>query len=214
MFLETRTHESWRTAETTRRLAGVVFFVLAAQFMTVIMLAASMAPGYDMNEAAISDLGVIDRTALLFNVSVIAVGLLNVVGGYLFFRSHRSTWILGLFLLAGIGAVGVGLFPLNRGALHSLSALTAFLLFNLEAIAVAAVVRGPMRAVSAIAGALGLVYLVLMVLGDGGMAAAFGPIGHGATERMIVYPPMLWMLALAGSLMGAGERLGPAPRAA
>ena len=29
------------------RAPGVVFFVLAAEFMTVIMLAASMAPGYE-----------------------------------------------------------------------------------------------------------------------------------------------------------------------
>lgn len=27
------------------------------------------------------------------------------------------------------------------------------------------------------------------------------PIGHGRTERMIVYPVMLWMLAFGGSLM-------------
>lgn len=33
--------------------------------MTVIMLAAAMAAGYDMNGAAISDLGVIPETALV-----------------------------------------------------------------------------------------------------------------------------------------------------
>jgi hypothetical protein len=44
------------------------------------------------------------------------------------------------------------------------------------------------------------------VLGDSGNAAAFGPIGHGGTERMIVYPVMLWMLAFGGFLMGERER--------
>ena len=48
---------------------GVLLFVLAAQFMTVIMLTASMAPGYDTAGGAISDLGVISETALLFNLS-------------------------------------------------------------------------------------------------------------------------------------------------
>ena len=43
-----------------RRLSGVLLFSLAAQFMTVIMLGASMAPGYDLAGGAISDLGVID----------------------------------------------------------------------------------------------------------------------------------------------------------
>ena len=44
-----------------------------------------------------------------------------------------------------------------------------------------------------------------MVIGDAGNAAAFGPIGHGGTERMIVYPVMLWMLAFGGYLMAARE---------
>jgi hypothetical protein len=58
---------------------------------------------------------------------------------------------------------------------------------------------------------VGFVFVVLMVIGDSGNAAAFGPIGHGGTERMIVYPAMLWMLALGGYLMAAGEQ-GPGER--
>ena len=195
-----------------RRLAGVILFVLAAQFMTVIMLAASIAPAYDIGGAAISDLGVIHETALLFNASLIAVGLLNIAGGYLFYRSHGRRWVLALFVLAGIGAIGAGLFPLDRGGLHSLSALAAFIFFNLEAIAVGALLSGAMRSLSILAGLLGLAFVVLMVLGDGGNGAAFGPIGHGGTERMIVYPAMLWMMALGGYLMatGAGERTAAA----
>lgn len=192
----------------SRRLAGLVLFVLAAQFMSVIMLAASIAPGYDFNEAAISDLGVIGSTALLFNSSLVAAGVLNILGGYLFYRSHRRGWVLALFVVAGVGALGVGVFTLDRGAVHSLFALVAFLFFNLEAMAVGTLTRGAMRAISVLAGAIGLVFVVLMVIGDGGNTAAFGAIGHGGTERMIVYPAMLWMLALGGHLMAAREDPG------
>ncbi len=93
------------------RVAGVLLFVLAAQFMLVIMLAASIAPDYDYGAAAISDLGVITQTALLFNVSLLAVGVLNIIGGYLHYRSHRKAWALALFVLAGLGAIGAGSFP-------------------------------------------------------------------------------------------------------
>lgn len=183
------------------RLAGIALFALAAQFMTVIMLAASIAPGYDMREAAISDLGVIPETAALFNVSLVAVGALNLVGGWLLHRAHGSAWILALFLVAGCGAIGAGVFPLDSGGPHGLFALLAFLAFNLQAIAVATVVAGPMKALSVLAGATGLVFVVLMIIGDAGDAAVFGSIGHGGTERMIVYPVMVWMLAFGGSLM-------------
>jgi hypothetical membrane protein len=187
----------------TTRVAGVLFFVLAAGFLTVIMLAASMAPGYDLPGGAISDLGAISETALLFNLTLVGVGVLNLVGGYLFYRTHGRPWILALFGLAGLGAIGAGLVPLGTSDLHGLFALVAFLFFNLEAIATVAVVTGPMRWVSALGGLVGLVFVVIMVIGDSGNPGIFGPIGHGGAERMIVYPAMLWMVALGGYLMGA-----------
>lgn len=198
------------TREMTRdgqRLPGFILFVLAAQFMTVIMLAASMAPAYDFNTGAISDLGVVPQTALLFNASLIAVGALNVVGGYLFFRTHRKAWILMTYLLAGIGALGAGAIPLDTSDFHSLFALAAFLFFNLEALATATVLRGPMKAVSLLAGAIGIVFVLVMIIGDSGNPAVFGVIGHGGAERLIVYPVMLWMLALGGYLMATPDAL-------
>lgn len=201
---EMRLEPAARTRATVtedQRLPGFLLFLLAAQFMTVIMLAASMVPGYDFAAAAISDLGVFPETALLFNVSLLAVGALSLVGGYLFYRSHGRLWLLALYVLAGIGAAGAGAIPLGTSDLHSIFALLAFLFFNLLAIGTGAVVTGPMRYVSFISGLVGMVFVVLMVIGDSGNTAAFGVIGHGGTERMIVYPVMLWMLAFGGYLM-------------
>jgi hypothetical membrane protein len=193
-------------------LAGAFFFVLAAQFVTVIMLAAAMVPGYDFRAAAISDLGVLPETALLFNGSLVVVGVLNLAGGYFFYRTHGKRWLLALFALAGVGAITAGLFPLDTGALHSLGALLAFVFFNVQALGSATRLHGAMRVLSVLAGGLGLVFVVLMVLGDAGTAAAFGPIGHGGTERMIVYPVMIWLIAFGGYLLGKSERAtAPAP---
>ena len=184
------------------RVVGVLVFVLAAQFMTVIMLAASMAPAYDVSGGAISDLGVIPETAALFNVSLVVTGLLNLVAGSLLYVERRSLVLLGVYVAAGAGAVGAGLVPLDRSDTHGLFALAAFLFFNLQAIASSGIVEGPMRIVSVLAGTIGLVFVVIMVIGDAGTPAIFGPIGHGGAERMIVYPVMLWLLAFGGYLLG------------
>jgi hypothetical membrane protein len=194
----TRAHERSRPST---RVPGVLLFVLAAGFMTVIMAAASMAPGYDVQGGAISDLGVIGQTAALFNVTLLAVGLLNIVGGYLLYRTHGRAWMLAIYLMAGLGAFGAGLVPLNVGGIHGIFALVAFLFFNVEALSGAAIATGPMRWVSAVAGLMGLAFVVIMVLGDAGNAGVFGPIGHGGAERMIVYPAMLWLMAFGGYLM-------------
>ena len=52
-----------------------------------------------------------------------------------------------------------------------------------------------------LAGLVGLAFVGLMVVGDAGNPAVFGPIGHGGAERMIVYPVMLWLLAFGGYLL-------------
>jgi hypothetical membrane protein len=189
-----------------RTVAGVAFVALAAQFMTVIMLAAAMVPGYDFRGGAISDLGVFPETALLFNASLVLVGLLNLLGGYFFYRTHGKRWLLAVFAIAGVGAAGAGLFPLDTGGLHGLFALLAFLFFNVQALGSATHLTGLVRGLSVLAGAVGVVFVVLMALGDAGNAAAFGPIGHGGTERMIVYPVMLWLVALGGYLLGESDR--------
>jgi hypothetical membrane protein len=186
------------------RLTGILLFILAAQFLTVIMLGASMAPGYDINGGAISDLGVIGETALLFNVSLVIVGVLNVAAGLLLYRATDRRSILAVFAVAGLGALGAGLFPLDVSGLHGIFALVAFLFFNIEAILVGAVVSGPLRAVSWIAGLMGIGFVVLMVIGDAGNPGVFGAIGHGGAERMIVYPVMFWLMAFGGYLMAAG----------
>ena len=192
------------------RIAGLLTFVQAAQFMTVIMLAASMAPAYDMGAGAISDLGVIAETAFLFNLSLIVVGVLNVVVGYLLYE-RSGGWPLSVFIAAGVGAIGAGLFPLDRGAAHGLFALSAFVFFNLQALVSSRFVEGPMAGVGVAAGIVGLLFVVLMVIGDAGNPAVFGPIGHGGAERLIVYPVMLWLLGFGGYLMGIRQLTPAAP---
>jgi hypothetical membrane protein len=180
---------------------GVLFVGAGAAFLTGIMVAASIAPRYDYHSAAISDLGVTDETAVIFNALLIVVGVLNIAGGVLFYEAHRRRLLMAVYLVGGVGAVGAGLLPLDSGAPHALFALLGFLFFNIEAIATARIVAGPMRTVSVVAGVVGLLFVVIMVIGDGGNPAVFGPIGHGGSERMIVYPAMLWLLTFGGYLI-------------
>ena len=174
--------------------------------MTVIMAGASMAPGYDLQGAAISDLGTVPETAWLFNASLIITGVLNIIGGYFFCRHAGGPWQLIIFGLAGIGAVGAGVFPLGPGGLHGLFALVAFVFFNIETLVTAWRRKGAMRIVGILLGLTGLGYVVVMAIGDAGTTSVFGPIGHGGAERMIVYPPMFWLLALGGALMASTRR--------
>jgi hypothetical membrane protein len=191
-----------------RRLPGVLLFLSAAQFMTALMLATSMATHVDVAGGAISDLGVIPDTAWLFNGSLVLIGVLNLTAGILLVRARPGRATLAVVVAASVGAIGAGLVPLDRGAAHGLFALLAFIAFNLEAIATSRHVAGPMAAIGSVAGVIGLAFVGIMVVGDSGTTAVFGPIGHGGAERMIVYPVMLWLLAFGGYLIGAADSDG------
>lgn len=187
-----------------RAVPGLLLLLAGATFMVGVMLAETMAPDYSMNANAISDLGTIPQSSALFNLTLVLTGLLTAAGGLLFHRHHSRRAVTALFLLAGLGAIGAGVFNLNTPDVHGLFALLAFVAYNILAVVAASLARGPMRALSVLLGAVGLLFVVVMFLGDSGMADLFGPIGHGGAERMIVFPVMIWMLGFGGYMMNRG----------
>jgi len=199
MGLGLEAHRQATTGDAT--LAGVCFFLLAAGFMTAIMAAASMAPGYDIGGGAISDLGLEPATAWLFNGALLLVGALNIAGGVILYLRDRRALPLALYVIAGMGAIGAGAITLATPGIHGIFALVAFVFFNLQIVPAALGLGGPMRAIGLVLSAVGLAYVAVMFVGDAGNPAVFGAIGHGGTERMIVYPPMIWLMAYGGYLM-------------
>ena len=188
-----------------KTLAGVLFLIGSAFFLTAIMVGEAIAPGYSMHRDPISDLGIISETANLFNLSVLLLGLLTILGGYLLHRDGMKRWMTALFFIAGAGAIGVGIFTLNYG-IHGLFALISFIAYNALAIAMAIKMKGPLKMISIALGAIGLIALVLHIL------EVNGPIGPGGMERMIVYPTIIWLLAFSGYLMfvpASSEQGGP-----
>ncbi len=186
-----------------RVLAGFLFLVASVQFLLAMLVAEGMRPSYSISTNAISDLGV-ESTAVLFNASIILLGILILVSGYLYPPTHRRLWITIPFLAAGIGPIGVGLFPETTGAPHGIFALISFLFGGILAIVASFQVRPPSRYLSIVLGGVGLVALVLFTTGND-----LG-IGFGGMERMIAYPVLFWGIAFGAYLMAAAGAAGPA----
>ncbi len=181
-----------------RTLAGLLFVVGSVQFLLAMLIGEGMRPDYSISTNAISDLGVAS-TAALFNASVIVLGLLILAAAYLYHPVHRKLWITVPFALAGIGPIGVGLFPETTGLPHGIFALISFFFGGLLAILVSTQVRPPFRFLSILLGVIGLVALVLFVANND-----LG-IGFGGMERMIAYPVLFWGIAFGAYLMASPE---------
>lgn len=183
------------------KLAGWCFGLGAAQYMILLMLCESIAPGYSMHDNAISDLGTITETRAIFTMTMVLLGLCIIVPIYIVSDIWGDRVVLALGVVGALGVIGAGVIALdNPIGLHGLFALLAFLLLNVMAIVIGVRhFKCQMRLVSVIAGGLGLIFLVMMVLGDSG--GSFGAIGHGGTERMIAYPVLLWFVLVGGYLV-------------
>ncbi len=181
------------------RTAGSLILIGAAQFVIGMIVAETLYPGYSAADNYISDLGV-GPSALIFNRSVFLFGLLAMVGAYFLFRAYGRDPVPIIFLLAGIGAMGVGVFTEHAGMLHGVVSLTAFLFGAFSAIAAYKIESPPLNYLSVIMGFFALVALVLFGTG------IYLGLGKGGMERMIAYPLLLWAVAFGGHLIAAEEK--------
>lgn len=184
------------------RNTGLIIFIAAVQLIICLMLAEATYPGYNVSENFISDLGVGPSPAYwIFNVSVFVFGLLAVYAAYLLDKVYNKRLNAILLVIAGIGAMGVGVFHEDLGAIHVLMAFLAFFFGGLSAFFSYKLVKPPFAWASMILGIISITALVLQGAG------VFLGLGHGGMERMIFYPVMLWAVGLGGYLMGEEEGL-------
>jgi len=110
-----------------------------------------------------------------------------------------------VFVVTGIGAIGVGLFPLTMQSLHSIFTLMALIFGSVSAILSFRIQAKPLSYVSVLLGILALgssivffPYLGLPV----GATDTFLGMAKGSMERWVIYPIIIWVIAFGASLSG------------
>jgi hypothetical membrane protein len=189
-----------------RKVAGALVFVGGSQFVFGMLVAESLYPGYSISQNYISDLGA-GPSALIFNSSVFLFGLMIIVSAYFVHRSMKDRLTTGLLMLAGAGAMGVGVFPENYPAMHEIVSDIAFIFGGLLPIASCRLGRKPFSYLSVV---MGVVSLSAMVLLSAQYSFSLGEqyllgLGPGGMERMIVYPILLWVAAFGGYAMASSS---------
>ena len=206
--------------------AGVAIFAGAVQFSLALILSeivystsgplntsgSGNTTGYVYSVANnyVSDLGANCRTSCtavpsgyLFDASIAVLGLSIIVGGYFLQRGFHDRPATAMIVLAGIGALGVGLFPETTGVWHSFFTLVVFLFAGLAALVTARLQKKPLFYFSIILGLFTLAALVLYIGGD------YLGLGPGGMERMVIYPVLVWSLGFGGHMMALDDSIKP-----
>ena len=192
-----------------KKIAGALLFVGGSQFTVGMIVAEAVYKNYSVSENYISDLGVWSKpSAAIFNPSVILLGLMILISAYFIQREFRMGAITGFFVLAGLGPIGVGVFPestfLVNGVpvIHSIAALISFVFGGIVAIASYKITKGPFRYFSVILGVATLFALLLFAT----TYPDYLGIGVGGMERMIVYPTLVWTIGMGANLLPSSNK--------
>ncbi len=194
-------HQGARPSDRTDRLVGWILFVGSLQFVVEMAVEELLLPWYNIVQNAISDLGGYSAGGLryFFDASVFGVGVAAAVSALLLWSRlprNRSLRVGEIFLLvAGIGAMVVGLYPEYTHAPHAIGAILAFLFGNLGLMALGRGFRKTgedlrFARFTWLCGLFGMLSIVVAILA--GMYIAQDVFG--ITERMIVAPILLWAI--------------------
>jgi hypothetical membrane protein len=193
-----RFKEKYRRQETIkyddRKIAGLLFFIGGVQNILGLIIAEALYPGYSTSENYISDLG-IGPSSLVFNSSIFLLGVLIVGGAFFIHRAYNLKLLSIVVAISGVGAMGVGLFPMDAGVLHGVFSLITFLFAGLSAILSYKLQKPPLYYFSLVLGSFSLLALLLFASG------IYLSLGKGGMERMIAYPVLLWNIWFSGQLM-------------
>ena len=178
------------------KLGGTLLYLGAVQWFLGILLAESLYPGYSSRIDYVSDLG-IGPTALIYNGSVFLLGLCMFLAAYYMMSAFESKIQSILLAISGIGAMGVGVFPLTLQPWHSIFTLIAILFGAFAAISSYRIQEAPISYISVLLGAFSLLvafiffpYLGLPV----GATDTFLGMAKGSMERWAIYPILAWAI--------------------
>ena len=144
----------------------------------------------------VSELGV-GSTALVFNISTIVLGLVIVCASVLLYLDRGAKPLAACLFLAGIGAVGVGVFPTGVQPTHGIFQALALILGALAAILSFRRAEAPLSYVSVLLGVISIActiaFFPYLGLGINDMSTFIG-LRKGVMERLVIYPIILWLI--------------------
>ncbi|MEM2910241.1 MAG: DUF998 domain-containing protein [Nitrososphaerota archaeon] len=176
-------------------IAGLLILSGITQFMIMMIVSEALYVGYSVSNNYISDLGVGD-TAPIFNTSITFLGLTVTAASFFLRRMLNDRVFPATVLLAGMGAMGVGIFPEGSPYnLHFIMSAITFIFAGTSAVLSSRTSPRCLALPSIVLGAASLTAILLFALG------IHMGLGHGGMERMIVYPVLSWALIYSGYIM-------------
>jgi len=188
------------------KAAGIILMTACLQFLLAVMVAETQYRFYNTAQNTLSDLGAVaGYSATIFNLSVMAMGIMGLLVVYLVLKSGGCRLFSSCLAIASVAALGVGLFPTYTGTPHTLFSGLVFVFGSLAVLfSYRLGLNVPMVVVSFILGLLSLL-TIFSFLWLGMESPLVTYLGVGGAERLVAYSVLLYLVGLCGYLTSRGE---------
>ena len=195
-----------------KKIAGLLLFIGAAQFVLAAIVAEAIDTGYTFSQP-MNWLGS-GSAWYIFGPSLFLFGLFVIFSAYLIVRplkqkafNDKLFWFL--MTMTGIGAAGIGIFNENFGNAHVIAVRwfwvfavpTAILSFRFQ--------KKPLSYISVVLGLVTLTAVILFLSAVYVSPSLYLGIGRGGMQRIIQYPVLLWALGFGAHLIGDSGSKAP-----
>jgi hypothetical membrane protein len=192
-----------RKKQSDTRVAGISYAVSGTVMLLLTSLSETLYSNYSIHKNSISDLAATTAsTSFLEESAGFVWGLFWLVGSYFLLRNTGKRALMFVNLLPGIGILLAILSPENVNvAIHSVGAVIAFVPGAIVVILSYRMIKSELKYFTL---TLGVASFVGIVLEFGAYYSYFVQqvLGPGGTERIIVYPILVWLMIFGGYLAG------------
>jgi hypothetical membrane protein len=182
--------------------AGLLLAIGSIQWFFIVQISEGLYPGYVSSIHYVSTLGT-GQTANMYNASTFLLGVCVVTASFLIHRFKPSKLFFALLLIAGLGAMGLGVFPEDSRPMHGIVTPITLIFGGLAGSFAFKVQPKPLSYLSMILGAgsivTGLLFIPYMGLSVESDVMYLG-FYKGTLERIVIYPLILWMMTLGSQL--------------
>lgn len=169
------------------RIAGICGVLIPIVIFTSLGVSIASSPWFTWTSHALSDLGIQDNTAALFNYGMILGGFLGLVFSFGLMKVLSHKIGASILALSSLALIGIGVFPETIFTLHFLTSASFFIL-----LAIGLLVIGLTSRKNSFERPYGLLALVFVFIAITSLVFLFHFDGIAITEALSCFPAFVW----------------------
>jgi len=169
------------------RITGICGILIPVVIFTCLGLSIALSPWFTWTQHALSDLGIQENTASLFNNGMILGGILSLIFSLGLMKILSNKLGAYLLLLSSLALIGIGVFPETIFVLHFMTSASFFFL-----LATALLIIGLTRRQNHFDKNIGLLAVVLACIAVSSIVLLFHFEGIAIAEALSCFPAFIW----------------------